>query len=67
GECPICIEAYEDAVLTPCAHRLCRECLFASWRSALSGLCLVCRKIINKQDLITAPTDRRFQIDVEKN
>ncbi|CAL9191464.1 unnamed protein product [Musa hybrid cultivar] len=67
GECPICLEAYEDAVLTPCAHRLCRECLFASWRSALSGLCPVCRKIINKQDLITAPTDCRFRIDVEKN
>lgn len=43
GECPICLEAYEDAVLTPCAHCLCRECLFASWRSALSGLCPVCR------------------------
>nr|XP_018682873.1 PREDICTED: putative SWI/SNF-related matrix-associated actin-dependent regulator of chromatin subfamily A member 3-like 2 [Musa acuminata subsp. malaccensis] len=25
------------------------------------------RKIINKPDLITAPTDCRFQIDVEKN
>ncbi|WOL01625.1 hypothetical protein Cni_G10342 [Canna indica] len=67
GECPICLEAYEDAVLTPCAHRLCRECLLASWRSAMSGLCPVCRKVINKQDLITAPTDSRFQIDVEKN
>lgn len=22
GECPICLEAFEDAVLTPCAHRL---------------------------------------------
>ena len=21
-ECPICLEAFEDAVLTPCAHRL---------------------------------------------
>lgn len=42
-ECPICLEAFEDAVLTPCAHRLCRECLLASWRSAISGLCPVCR------------------------
>ncbi|XP_019412735.1 PREDICTED: putative SWI/SNF-related matrix-associated actin-dependent regulator of chromatin subfamily A member 3-like 2 [Lupinus angustifolius] len=25
GECPICLEAFEDAVLTPCAHRLCRD------------------------------------------
>lgn len=43
GECPICLEAFEDAVLTPCAHRLCRECLLASWRSSNSGLCPVCR------------------------
>ncbi|PKA47564.1 Putative SWI/SNF-related matrix-associated actin-dependent regulator [Apostasia shenzhenica] len=67
GECPICLEAYEDAVLTPCAHRLCRECLLASWRSSTLGLCPVCRTTVNRQDLITAPTDSRFQIDVEKN
>ncbi|XP_066321736.1 LOW QUALITY PROTEIN: DNA repair protein RAD5A-like [Miscanthus floridulus] len=67
GECPICLEAFEDAVLTPCAHRLCRECLLSSWRSATAGLCPVCRKSMSKQDLITAPTDNRFQIDVEKN
>ncbi|KAL8484399.1 hypothetical protein ACS0TY_026896 [Phlomoides rotata] len=67
GECPICLEAFEDAVLTPCAHRLCRECLLASWRNSTSGLCPVCRKTVNKQELITAPTDSRFRVDVEKN
>lgn len=67
GECPICLEAFEDAVLTPCAHRLCRECLLASWRNAASGLCPVCRITVSKQDLITAPTESRFQIDVDKN
>lgn len=25
------------------------------------------RKVINRQDLITAPTDSRFTVDVEKN
>ncbi|KAL9225619.1 hypothetical protein vseg_001521 [Gypsophila vaccaria] len=67
GECPICLEVFEDAVLTPCAHRLCRECLLASWRNAASGLCPVCRKTISRQDLITAPTDSRFRVDVKKN
>lgn len=67
GECPICLEAFEDSVLTPCAHRLCRECLLASWRSANSGLCPVCRKTVNKQELITAPTESRFQVDIEKS
>lgn len=47
GECPICLEAFEDAVLTPCAHRLCRECLLASWRNSSSGLCPVCRYLSN--------------------
>jgi DNA repair protein RAD5 len=46
GECPICLEAFEDAVLTPCAHRLCRECLLSSWRSATAGLCPVCRYLM---------------------
>ncbi|XP_047168024.1 DNA repair protein RAD5A [Vigna umbellata] len=67
GECPICLEAFEDAVLTPCAHRLCRECLLASLRNATSGPCPVCRKAVNRQDLITAPTENRFQVDIEKN
>ncbi|XP_020158013.1 DNA repair protein RAD5A [Aegilops tauschii subsp. strangulata] len=67
GECPICLEAFEDAVLTPCAHRLCRECILSSWQSPSAGLCPVCRKSMTKQDLITAPTNSRFQVDVEKN
>ncbi|KAI4382285.1 hypothetical protein MLD38_008266 [Melastoma candidum] len=67
GECPICLEAFEDAVLTPCAHQLCRECLLSSWRNASSGLCPVCRKTISKKELITTPTESRFQIDIEKN
>ncbi|XP_055833348.1 DNA repair protein RAD5A isoform X1 [Solanum dulcamara] len=67
GECPICLEAFEDAVFTPCAHRLCRECLLASWRSSNSGLCPVCRNTVSRQELITAPSDNRFQFDVEKN
>ena len=46
GECPICLEAFEDAVLTPCAHRLCRECLLSSWRTHMSGLCPVCRYLL---------------------
>ncbi|GLT82070.1 hypothetical protein SLE2022_004830 [Rubroshorea leprosula] len=67
GECPICLEAFEDAVFTPCAHCLCRECLLSTWRNATSGLCPVCRKTISKQDLITAPTGSRFRIDIHKN
>ncbi|WJX73632.1 hypothetical protein P8452_57391 [Trifolium repens] len=51
GECPICLEAFEDAVLTPCAHRLCQECLLASWRNSSSGLCPVCSNKMNVVDI----------------
>lgn len=43
GECPICLESVEDAVLTPCAHCMCRDCLYASWRSYGGGPCPICR------------------------
>lgn len=26
-ECPICFDAFTDAVVTPCTHMFCRECL----------------------------------------
>ncbi|KAJ7559086.1 hypothetical protein O6H91_04G069500 [Diphasiastrum complanatum] len=67
AECPICLEAVEDAVLTPCAHCMCRECLFASWRSSGSGACPLCRQTFNKQELVTVPTSSRFRVDIEKN
>eukprot|EP00249_Psilotum_nudum_P015533 c25378_g1_i1 orf=73-3459(+) len=66
-ECPICLEAVEDAVLTPCAHCLCRECLFGSWRNSSGGPCPICRQYMGRQDIITAPTENRFRIDIEKN
>ena len=47
-ECPICLEAVEDAVLTPCAHCLCRECLLASWSGSSSGACPICRCVERK-------------------
>ncbi|XP_039139181.1 DNA repair protein RAD5B [Dioscorea cayenensis subsp. rotundata] len=67
-ECPICLEsASDDPVLTPCAHRMCRECLLSSWRSPSGGPCPICRKPLTKTDLITCPTESRFQVDVVKN
>ena len=43
-ECPICLETAEDAVITPCAHVACRECLLMAWRqTGQGGPCPVCR------------------------
>lgn len=66
-ECPICMESADDPVLTPCAHRMCRECLLSSWRSPATGLCPICRQVIKKTELITCPSESRFQIDIEKD
>jgi hypothetical protein len=60
GECPICLEAFEDAVLTPCAHRMCRECLLSSWRSATAGLCPVCRYFIVPHSCLSLIYDISF-------
>ncbi|XP_024995890.1 DNA repair protein RAD5B [Cynara cardunculus var. scolymus] len=67
SECPICLESADDPVLTPCAHRMCRECLLSSWRSPVSGLCPICRQNLRKSDLITCPTESKFRVDIEKN
>ncbi|KAI3693065.1 hypothetical protein L6452_32893 [Arctium lappa] len=67
SECPICLESADDPVLTPCAHRMCRECLLSSWRSPVSGLCPICRQILRKTDLITCPSESKFRVDIEKN
>nr|CAB3484046.1 unnamed protein product [Digitaria exilis] len=67
-ECPICLEsASDDPVLTPCAHRMCRECLLSSWRSPDGGPCPLCRNHISKSDLIILPAQCRFQVDAENS
>ncbi|KAK8966679.1 hypothetical protein KSP40_PGU019099 [Platanthera guangdongensis] len=68
SECPICLEsASDDPVLTPCAHRMCRECLLASWRTPASGSCPICRRSLKSGDLITCPTENPFEVDIRKN
>ncbi|KAI3873705.1 hypothetical protein MKX03_029435 [Papaver bracteatum] len=55
--CPICLESADDPVLTPYAHRMCRECLFTSWGTSAGGSCPICRQKITKDELITCPSD----------
>lgn len=66
-ECPICLESADDPVFTPCAHRMCRDCLLSSWRTPVGGPCPLCRQMLKKTDLITCPSESRFRVDVEKN
>jgi DNA repair protein RAD5 len=61
------MEYADDPVLTPCAHRMCRECLLSSWRTPATGLCPICRQLLKKTDLITCPTENQFWVDVDTN
>ncbi|XP_019181191.1 PREDICTED: putative SWI/SNF-related matrix-associated actin-dependent regulator of chromatin subfamily A member 3-like 3 isoform X2 [Ipomoea nil] len=66
-ECPICLESPDDPVFTPCAHTMCRECLLSSWRNPSSGMCPICRRVLNRNELITSPKATKFRIDVNKD
>ncbi|TVU07435.1 hypothetical protein EJB05_47490, partial [Eragrostis curvula] len=67
-ECPICLEsASDDPVITPCAHRMCRECLISSWKTPAGGSCPLCRSHISSSDLIILPTQCRFRVDPQNN
>ncbi|KAE9617606.1 hypothetical protein Lal_00034592 [Lupinus albus] len=66
-ECPICFESPDDPVFTPCAHSLCKECLFNFWGTSVGGKCPICRQKLQKSDLITCPSLSPFKVDVENN
>uniref|UniRef100_A0ACD5ZUR4 Uncharacterized protein n=1 Tax=Avena sativa TaxID=4498 RepID=A0ACD5ZUR4_AVESA len=68
AECPICLESTsDDPVLTPCAHRMCRECLLSSWTTPAGGPCPLCRSPITKADLISLPGQCRYEVDAKNN
>ncbi|GAB2217693.1 hypothetical protein Drorol1_Dr00000897 [Drosera rotundifolia] len=65
-ECPICMESADDPILTPCAHKMCRECILSSWRNPAHGMCPICRIEMKKTDLITCPSGSRFRFNIEQ-
>ncbi|CAI5741891.1 unnamed protein product [Hyaloperonospora brassicae] len=46
-ECPICLDPPRDAVLTPCAHVLCDQCLRDSLANDPEDGCPVCRTVVD--------------------
>uniref|UniRef100_A0A453AHM4 SWI/SNF-related matrix-associated actin-dependent regulator of chromatin subfamily A member 3-like 3 n=1 Tax=Aegilops tauschii subsp. strangulata TaxID=200361 RepID=A0A453AHM4_AEGTS len=68
AECPICLESTsDDPVITPCAHRMCRECLLSCWSTPAGGACPICRSPITKADLIMLPVQCRYEVDAKNN
>nr|KYP61038.1 Putative SWI/SNF-related matrix-associated actin-dependent regulator of chromatin subfamily A member 3-like 3 [Cajanus cajan] len=66
-ECSLCMESPEDPVFTPCAHKFCRECIFSCWGTSAGGKCPICRQLLQKDDLITCPSESPFKVDIKNN
>ncbi|KAF8318099.1 hypothetical protein DL93DRAFT_2054681, partial [Clavulina sp. PMI_390] len=67
-ECPVCFDALRDAVITPCAHAFCRECITAVLQR--DPKCPMDRREIQVGDLIEAlpPTDStqaQIRVDID--
>ena len=68
GTCVICLEVFEDPVLTSCAHQFCRECIMGCLGPSLGAApCPVCRVPVRRHELISLPTyeNSRFAVDLD--
>ena len=65
--CVICLEIFEDPVLTPCAHQFCRECIQGCLGSLGQAPCPVCRVPVKRSELLTISlhTNSRFAVDLD--
>ncbi|GMF55895.1 unnamed protein product [Phytophthora fragariaefolia] len=54
-ECPICLDPPQDAVLTPCAHVLCDQCLRDSLANDPENGCPVCRTVVDIAKVFKLP------------
>ena len=66
-ECVVCLDAFDDAVLTSCAHQFCRECILGCIGAMSCTPCPVCRLPVSRQDLITLPRASRFSVDLDRH
>ena len=67
-ECPICLESVEDAVVTPCAHVFCRECINDAIRKSSGTLCPSCRAPVSRSELVSLlPPVVRSDFDAQVN
>ncbi|KAE9121709.1 DNA repair protein [Phytophthora fragariae] len=54
-ECPICLDPPQNAVLTPCAHVLCDQCLRDSLANDPENGCPVCRTVVDMAKVFKLP------------
>jgi SWI/SNF-related matrix-associated actin-dependent regulator of chromatin subfamily A3 len=55
-ECPICLEAIDNPVVTPCAHFFCKPCITQHLNNeASNSSCPACRYVISVENLVAVP------------
>ena len=64
-ECPVCLEPPEDAVITPCAHTFCRECILGVFGRGALAHCPLCRETVAREQLLTVPRASRFAVNID--
>ena len=69
--CRICLEPYDDRVVTPCLHSFCGQCILDFIRSspAHKQLCPICRQPVAESKLqkVSAPVITAHQSDAQAN
>ena len=65
----MCLDPFDEPVLTSCAHQFCRECMMSCLGSLGVAPCPVCRVAVHRSDLIAVPiyTNSRFSFDLDKH
>lgn len=66
SECVICLDQFDDPVLTRCSHTFCRECLLGCLGPAGRAPCPVCRELVERGSLVTVPGSR-FAVDLDSH
>lgn len=57
AKCPICFDQIDEAVVTPCGHLFCADCIYeaipnSKVKTVNRGNCPLCRKVVSLKDLI---------------
>ncbi|XP_067865091.1 E3 ubiquitin-protein ligase TRIM39-like [Heterodontus francisci] len=50
--CSVCLDYFQDPVLTRCEHTFCRRCVLAFWSQQRRNICPICRKICPSDHLL---------------
>lgn len=66
SSCPICLDYFDDPVITACGHNFCRSCLALSWRDLESDFSCPQCLTVSAQKIILANRQLRNVVELAK-